>query len=56
MGVASTLDGSTSAENLDKRRYGLHRDNWHRPHGGIGAKPPISRIALTKDNLLRLLS
>jgi transposase InsO family protein len=32
----------------------LHRYNWHRPHGAIGAKPPISRIALTKDNLLRL--
>ena len=32
----------------------LHRYNWHRPHGGIGAKPPISRIALTKDNVLRL--
>ena len=34
----------------------LHRYNWHRPHGGLGAKPPISRIALTKDNLLRLHS
>ena len=34
----------------------LHRYNWHRPHGGIGAKPPISRIALTKDNVLRLHS
>jgi transposase InsO family protein len=32
----------------------LHRYNWHRPHGSLGAKPPISRIALTKDNLLRL--
>jgi transposase InsO family protein len=32
----------------------LHRYNWHRPHGAIGAKPPISRIALTMDNLLRL--
>jgi hypothetical protein len=31
MGMASTLDGSTSAENLDKCRYGLRRDNWHRP-------------------------
>ena len=20
----------------------LHRYNWHRPHGGIGAKPPIA--------------
>ena len=19
--------------------------NWHRPHGGIGSKPPISRLA-----------
>jgi transposase InsO family protein len=32
----------------------LHRYNWHRPHGGLGSKPPISRLALTKDNLLRL--
>jgi transposase InsO family protein len=32
----------------------LHRYNWHRPHGGIGAKPPISRLALTENNLLRL--
>ena len=32
----------------------LHRYNWHRPHGGIGAKPPISRLALTQNNLLRL--
>src|SRR5260370_153449 len=34
----------------------LHRSNWHRPHGGIGSKPPISRLALTEDNLLRLHS
>jgi transposase InsO family protein len=34
----------------------LHRYNWHRPHGSLGAKPPISRIALTEDNLLRLHS
>jgi transposase InsO family protein len=34
----------------------LHRYNWHRPHGGLGSKPPISRLALTKDNLLRLHS
>jgi len=32
----------------------LHRYNWHRPHAGIGAKPPISRLGLTEDNLLRL--
>jgi transposase InsO family protein len=32
----------------------LHRYNWHRPHGSLKAKPPISRIGLTEDNLLRL--
>jgi len=32
----------------------MHRYNWHRPHASIGGKPPISRIDLTKDNLLRL--
>ena len=34
----------------------LHRYNWHRPHASIGAKPPISQLGLTKDNLLRLHS
>lgn len=32
----------------------LHRYNWHRAHAGIGKKPPISRLGLTDDNLLRL--
>jgi transposase InsO family protein len=32
----------------------LHRYNWHRPHGGIDDKTPISRLGLTEDNLLRL--
>jgi transposase InsO family protein len=32
----------------------LHRYNWHRPHGSLGAKPPISTILLTKDNVLSL--
>lgn len=32
----------------------LHRYNWHRPHGSIGSKPPISRLGLTGNNLLRL--
>jgi transposase InsO family protein len=34
----------------------LHRYNWHRPHGSIGSKPPISRLALDRNNLLRLHS
>jgi len=32
----------------------LHRYNWHRPHGSLEAKPPISRLGLSEDNLLRL--
>ena len=32
----------------------VHRYNWHRRHGGIGGKTPISRLGLTEDNLLRL--
>ena len=34
----------------------LHRYNWHRPHSSIGSKPPISRLALTGNNLLKLHS
>lgn len=32
----------------------LHRYNWHRPHGSLKSKTPISRLGLTGDNLLRL--
>jgi transposase InsO family protein len=34
----------------------LHRYNWHRPHGSLKSKPPITRLALAQDNLLRLHS
>ena len=34
----------------------LHRYNWHRPHGSLKSHPPISRLGLTEDNLLRLHS
>jgi transposase InsO family protein len=32
----------------------LHRYNWHRPHGSIDDQPPVSRLGLAGDNLLRL--
>jgi transposase InsO family protein len=32
----------------------LHRYNWHRPHGSIGAVPPITKLSLNRNNLLRL--
>ncbi len=31
-----------------------HMYNWHRPHGSLNSKTPISRLALNQDNLLRL--
>jgi transposase InsO family protein len=34
----------------------LHRYNWHRPHASLAKKPPISRLSLTGNNLLRLHS
>jgi transposase InsO family protein len=34
----------------------LHRYNWHRPHASLKAKPPISRLGLTEDNVLRFHS
>lgn len=30
-----------------------HMYNWHRPHGSLNSKPPISRLGLPMDNLLR---
>jgi transposase InsO family protein len=44
----------TSADRAHELPRWLHRYNWHRPHGGIGSKTPISKIALTGNNLLRL--
>jgi transposase InsO family protein len=34
----------------------LHRYNWHWLHSSLKSKAPISRLALTEDNLLRLHS
>lgn len=34
----------------------LHDYNWHRPHGSLGNRPPISRIGLTMNNLSRFHS
>jgi transposase InsO family protein len=47
---------NTSDERAAELPLGLHRYNWHRPHGAIGAKPPISRLSLPRDNVLRLHS
>jgi transposase InsO family protein len=44
----------TSDRRAEELPIWLHRYNWHRPHGGIKSKTPISRLGLTEDNLLRL--
>ena len=44
----------TSHRRAEELPIWLHRYNWHRPHGSLKSKPPISRLALTEDNLLRL--
>jgi len=43
-----------SRQRTEQLPYWLHRYNWHRPHTGIGAKTPISRLGLSGNNLLRL--
>ncbi len=45
-----------SDRRADELPIWLHRYNWHRPHGSLQSKPPISRLALNRDNLLRLHS
>ena len=46
----------TSDDRGDELPRWLHRYNWHRPHGSLNSKPPISKLALTSNNLLRLHS
>jgi transposase InsO family protein len=49
---------ATAFETSEQRRAELpswlHRYNWHRPHASLDKKTPISRLALTRNNLLRL--
>jgi transposase InsO family protein len=42
-----------SRQRTDELPRWLHRYNWHRPHRSLNAKPPISRLDLSEDNLLR---
>jgi transposase InsO family protein len=34
----------------------LHHYNWHRPHSALNSLPPISRLGLEGNNLLKLHS
>ena len=44
----------TSRQRAAELPHWIHRYNWHRPHGSIGAVPPITTLGLTGNNLLRL--
>jgi len=43
-----------SEQRAQQLPYWIHRYNWHRPHGSIAAVPPITKLGLPEDNLLRL--
>ncbi len=51
---------ATAFQHSDQRRTALpawlHRYNWHRPHAGLDKNTPISRLGLTRDNVLQLHS
>ena len=32
----------------------LHGYNWHRPHASLAGQPPMSRLGLTRNNVMRL--
>jgi transposase InsO family protein len=46
----------TSDHRGDELPRWLHRYNWHRPHASLKSHPPISRLGLSGNNLLRLHS
>lgn len=42
-----------SSERTDTLPLWTHRYNWHRPHHSLQMNPPISRLALSADNLVK---
>lgn len=44
----------TSEERAEHLPRWTHEYNWHRRHGSLGGKPPISVLELPEDNLMRL--
>jgi transposase InsO family protein len=46
----------TSAQRTAALNHWLHHYNWHRPHTALKSNPPISRLNLDGNNLLRLHS
>ena len=46
----------TSDRRAEELPHWIYKYNWHRPHSALKSLPPISRLGLTEDNLLRLHS
>lgn len=46
----------TSQERAEHLPRWQHAYNWHRQHGSLNNKPPISVLGLSEDNLMRLHS
>jgi transposase InsO family protein len=47
---------SSSSQRTSALAHWLHHYNWHRPHSALQSLPPISRLRLDSNNLLRLHS
>ena len=46
----------TSQQRRQSLHDWLHHYNWHRPHTALGGCPPVARLALSRNNLLKLHS
>jgi len=44
----------TSAQRTRALGHWLHHYNWHRPHSALSGRPPITRLGLSQNNLLKL--
>jgi len=44
----------SSQQRTEALKTWIHHYNWHRPHSALDSKPPISRLNLHGNNLLRL--
>ena len=44
----------TSAQRAQDLPRWLHRYNWHRPHAGLAGQPPMFKLGLSRNKLLRL--
>lgn len=45
---------STSNQRAQQLPIWIHNYNWHRPHRSLNSAPPVSRLNLDRNNLLRL--